>query len=563
MAAIIFVVMFTVLPAGFVFYANASRTLTEVRRKEIQSQLEQLQRNLNEQIKAIDSLNTHLISNSVIYGSLDPAAVGYSQKSAAERHLEVERQLSLMMVNTYLWDEDMLNGVYIFNNEGENMSFSTEGTANLPYVNMAYSAADIDEPSLQIIRPGVGPVYFIRNIKSMYNGSQIAVIAIDIEEREWKDKYSAGLGDGWTTLLYSGGELISGPESAPEGETEAVIEAVTRAPHMLEQRIAGRDYFIASHDTRAAGLVSVVYAQREQLFAELDDTLRQLIVLYIAVILMLTAFGAMFGYAVTSHIKKMIAYVRDISRSQACAKRPEGMIEEFDEFASAFTEMLEKLDEYYNDLFNQRLLLKNAEISALQAQISPHFLFNVLNTIAWKAEMVGNDEIYRMTIAISELLQTNVLSKDKELVTLDEELSYVRLYIYLQQKRFEDKIEAAINTEGVDGSFKLPRFCIQPLVENAIRHGLEPLTEHGRLRVDITRSGDGALSVRVSDNGGGFPEHFVLEDIQPAREDGHTRVGLNNLNKRLILLYGSESALRISREADMTVVSFVLPAERN
>ena len=89
-------------------------------------------------------------------------------------------------------------------------------------------------------------------------------------------------------------------------------------------------------------------------------------------------------------------------------------------------------------------MLKNAEIKALQAQMDPHFLFNVLDSIAWKASISDNDDIYQMVISLGELMRMNIRAKDNEMVTLEQELNYIRFYLHLQQNRFEGKYETEI-----------------------------------------------------------------------------------------------------------------------
>ena len=99
---------------------------------------------------------------------------------------------------------------------------------------------------------------------------------------------------------------------------------------------------------------------------------------------------------------------------------------------------------YYQDIYQQKLLIKNAEIRALQSQMDPHFLFNVLNTIAWKAQMIDNEEIYEMVISLGSLMKMNTLSRNHNFTSISKEMEYVRLYVYLQQMRFEDKISCDI-----------------------------------------------------------------------------------------------------------------------
>lgn len=125
--------------------------------------------------------------------------------------------------------------------------------------------------------------------------------------------------------------------------------------------------------------------------------------------------------------------------------------------------MLQQLDAYYQDIYQQKLLIKNAEIRALQSQMDPHFLFNVLNTIAWKAQMTDNEEIYEMVIFLGSMLKMNTLSRNHTFTSIEKDMEYVRLYVYLQQMRFEDKISCDIQIPEQVLSCEIPCLSIQPL----------------------------------------------------------------------------------------------------
>ena len=115
----------------------------------------------------------------------------------------------------------------------------------------------------------------------------------------------------------------------------------------------------------------------------------------------------------------MIYHINQISKGERTVLPPMKMYYEFDVWAESFNKMLKQLDTYYNDNFQKQLLLKSSEIRTLQSQMNPHFLFNVLNTIAWKAQMNDQEEIYQMVISLGELLKMNTLSKEKDFVRLE------------------------------------------------------------------------------------------------------------------------------------------------
>ena len=551
------------LLAGALFYFSSERALTRVYREEVMRRLEQINRSAHERIVIIDSMYPLFMSNTIIRENLDPVTPAYRSKGPIERRLEIERQMSYMIVTSYLWTEGLVNAVYIFDTLGNHAGFSPYKSPEQELIRArtVYHELDRSATGLKIKRGAAGQsIYFIKNVFSMYTGEKIAAILIDINGEKWKTLHSAGTDENWLVLMYSGDLLLNlGRGTASPEETDGIVALSRERAGFQENTLRGTDYFIASQKTGYADLVSVVAAPRQNLLRDMRKTLRVFIVLYLVMMLASLVFTTLISVSVTSPIKKMTAYVRAVSGRHTGTRRPEGMFAEFEEFAAAFTEMLGRMEMYYTGLRHQQLLLKNAEIKALRSQIAPHFLFNVLNTIAWKAEISGNTEIYQMTIMLSELLRANILSNDQDFVSLKEELDYARFYIELQQRRFEDKFTVEMVYDDTLSGLPVPRFSIQPLVENAIAHGLEPLSAGGRLAVRVLPERDGVY-VEVEDNGAGFPDDFDINAALPPEAGSHTRVGLKNLNQRLILLGGAESALSIrSGTEGRTVVSFKIP----
>jgi hypothetical protein len=377
-------------------------------------------------------------------------------------------------------------------------------------------ANDLSEPRLQLrSHPASGEaIFFAKNIYSIHTGERIATIVTDIDIDVWAQTFTAGTDENWLIFLYNKNMWLTFGQDMPEYEIVSAIQNAANSQNGFQEIAIGKtEYFLVSQTLAEAGLVSVVAAPRDYLFRELDESLASFIAWYSLIALVSMGFTAAVCFLVT---------------------RP---------------------------LHRQQMLLKETEIKALQAQINPHFLFNVLNTIAWKAEIEGKSDIYQMALSLGELLRANILSIDKDFVTLREELDYTQYYVYLQQQRFGDKFTMKIENEGVADDFLLPRFSIQPLVENAILHGFEPKPDEGEkclLTIAISPQNEG-VSVTVRDNGVGFPADFEIERLVPSGRGTHTHIGLRNLRERLILLGGKKSRLSIRREGGDTVVSFWLP----
>jgi|GEM_PF-2209652 len=213
----------------------------------------------------------------------------------------------------------------------------------------------------------------------------------------------------------------------------------------------------------------------------------------------------------------------------------------------------EKLEE-------QKIALESAKFKLLQAQINPHFLFNSLNTIAW---MTGKDpeKAEELILHLSNFLRQSFDQKG-EMVTLRKELEYLKSYLFIEQARFREKltVDYSIDDEALGAS--IPPFLIQPLVENAIKHGISKKKDGGTVKIEVKSNPD-AVKVAVSDNGAGCtPErlHYVLNPPAVEKEDAPRRgIGVLNVKERVQALFGSSSRFEVDSTPGVgTTVSFFI-----
>lgn len=198
------------------------------------------------------------------------------------------------------------------------------------------------------------------------------------------------------------------------------------------------------------------------------------------------------------------------------------------------------------------LMRRQVELSFLQHQINPHFLYNTLDSIRSKALMDKQREIATMTEILSRFFRYCISSEDG-LVRVGEELDHIRDYLYIQKFRFEDRFDMEIDLEREElRELFLPRMTIQPLVENAMIHGLEKVEHKGLIRVSLMEA-QGRLIITVSDNGFGMTREELLRfnarlqspfDEQPASGKEHGGIAIRNVNARLKLLFGENCGIR-------------------
>lgn len=532
------IIALALIISGALFYMRTSRTLKATYQEQMLQQLDTTMNQINEQISLIDSLYTLFMSNNLIYDSLESPSVESYNATA------IEKQMTYLLITNYVWKEKFINSVSIYANSGNVYQVSTAGSGSTRLRNQEiYQAVDKKYPFLQTLASpdDQNSLYFARNIFSSSTGQPIATMLISIDGSAWVNYLGSSLGSGRFVYLYNEYlELFSIPgQSSP---------------------VNADNYLTVSEQLHNLELSAMVVAPKQELQDKLDAALQTYLVVIFVIIGIVLLIAFTLSKAITYPIMRMIESVNRIAKGHYDETIPATeLYVEFNSLTNAFNHMLNELNAYHKDNLEKQLLLKNAEIRALQSQINPHFLFNTLNTLAWKAQMSDNPELYQMVIAMGELLKTNVISKSSAYITLQQELKYIKFYIYLQKMRFEDKIHVNFQIAPDLDDLRIPCFCIQSLVENVFVHGLEPKKGNGELLISIQKQDDFVI-ISVQDDGVGFKELPKLQNIQISAEDSHTHVGLRNLDRRLFLLYGEQSRLQISSIPDeITTVSFKIP----
>lgn len=225
----------------------------------------------------------------------------------------------------------------------------------------------------------------------------------------------------------------------------------------------------------------------------------------------------------------------------------------------SFNVMTEKIHTLMEqNIYEQEEKRKN-EMKALMSQINPHFLYNTLDSIIWMSEAGKNDEVVLMTSALAKLLRQTI-SNEKDQVTVFEEINYVKSYLTIQKMRYQDKLEYSINVSPEIMGVKIIKFALQPLVENAIYHGLKYKETKGNLVVEGYKEGESAVLI-VKDDGVGMDEQ-CLEHIFDGSKKGakSNGVGVPNVQKRLKLYYGEEYGITYtSKKGEGTVATVRVP----
>ncbi|MBN2626423.1 MAG: sensor histidine kinase [Spirochaetales bacterium] len=291
-------------------------------------------------------------------------------------------------------------------------------------------------------------------------------------------------------------------------------------------------------------------------------TLLQIIILLIVLIFALQTQRTVVQ-SINGPISELVTLSHEIAAGNLEARAERPHVRELDNLTDNLNIMAAKIRELIDENIREQKNLQKSEMKALQAQITPHFLYNTLDTIVWLAEGKQYDQVISVTRNFSSFFRT-ALNRGKDWICVAEELEHVRNYLSIQKVRYRDILDFTLDFDPAMTERIMLKLLLQPLVENALYHGIKNKRGRGMIKVTGWTEG-GRLCFRVEDNGIGMtPER--LADVKRQMEEDHDRshsgdiYGLYNVNKRLSLYYNGQTELTIeSTYREGTTVSFRVP----
>lgn len=295
--------------------------------------------------------------------------------------------------------------------------------------------------------------------------------------------------------------------------------------------------------------------------------MRNYIVITLLIVFASVFIGIILSFRFTRFIRDLMRVINKVKVGNYEAKMPAYKDHELNLLSNTFNNMTYETKYLINQVYEKQLLLKETEFKFLQSQMNPHFLFNTLITIGYKARLSKDDTTYKMVTSLTELLQAGIYTNSQAKVHIRQELEFINFYLYLQKMRFEDELEYDINVSDESIlDFVLPKLSIEPLIENAVVHGLEKKIGKGTIKLNIWEENE-TLYFEVTDDGAGFESGNInLDDIETInmRKKGHNSIGLINTHKRIKLMYGELYGICIESQINKgSKVTVHIPVDRS
>ena len=285
----------------------------------------------------------------------------------------------------------------------------------------------------------------------------------------------------------------------------------------------------------------------EQLQKELKVQMADQVQSYLALLLVVLVVGMFLAVTITKSITEPLQQLQrtaeQLGRGNLNARARTGGLEEINVLARAFNQMSDRIRRLLDKTRQEQKNLRELELRLHQEQISPHFLYNTLDSIVWMAEGGNNRQVVEMTTDLSDFFRT-VLSGGRDFITIEEEESHIRSYLKIQKIRYEDILDYSIEIEPSIRHRIVLKMLLQPLVENAILHGAGEDEYPLHVKVSATAE-DGKLVISVSDNGAGIPEE-VLKKLRDHLSGGGLGGGFTLLGDGAVLLAALANGFSIS-----------------
>lgn len=477
---------------------------------------------------------------------------------------EVERQLAYCM--DLFSDRNMVSqnapfavSVYLFNNKGdtvrkhyypttlskmEEIDASYEALLQSYKVTGSHFKCYLDDTKADLCFP-----IFDDEMNQM--GTCIVAIQLDAINTIFKDteKYK-----NYNWIVTSNGNILS---CAGDHDN---CEDMTKAPqnYLGDYKMNGKP-FLCSTSTSGFAFESAICVSRANVYTVLQPTLLAFVLVLIIVLLLVSAIILTVTYRSIRPLKEMTEEISTFGKDDFHTRMTDFSVQEFHDISFVFNEMADRIDHLITEVYEKELLATRAQVKFLQAQINPHFQFNILAMLSVKAKLAGNEELYQSLQAFSKLIQGKIF-RDKEIkIPLKDEMELVTFYLFLQKGRYQDKLSYDIRYGSEEVKYYLiPRLLIEPLVENAVSHGLEPKSEAGKVTIEIFAQ-DEKLHIIVADDGVGFD----LNEERVGVKEGHTSTGFANTNRLLQILYHDNYTMRLDgKKGEGTRVEVVLPIEK-
>ncbi len=546
---------------GYHVYTNAYNQLLS---SSIAGSLSVTSAQISQTMENIEYISTLILSSSSIQTELSNTPQPDDAPGMAEYNRAINTALSEYST---LFHSNCIAYVALFNGSNTN-STNWALLKKTPAVLLDTAIANGEERSGAVTWTSVTRGEYLllsRNIREIDNLSLRSlgtlVIAVDIEKLVTNGTQFASANPGQQFIFSTGSrKILYASDALSDEDTAALVQEDVDTWKIVTCQ--GHKYFVIKGAIPHYDYQYLSLAPYDEIANALQTSLQLIAFILVA--------GMIFIMYVSNHLIRAIIRQFDLlnERMSAFSQNELELIDLNDHSLAEqpreiralhrnFTDMATRIQELVQVNYANKLLVKDAQLRALRSQINPHFLYNTLETINWRAKASGNKQISQIAESLGNLLRAS-LSSQKPLVSLPYELNLVDSFITIQKIRFEEQLDfhSEISPEALTGI--IPPLTIQPLVENAIHYGMEQMMDTCRIDL-LARVENQNLIILVENDGSVFEDDLLDRLRTKSKVPNGFGIGLLNINERIQLIFGSEYGLTLSNKNGRAVAQLLLP----
>jgi len=481
--------------------------------------------------------------------------------------IENEKQVTQLLMN-YITMKDQSYSFYIYNfNGGRDLFVSSDKPINYtynprhePWFKAFLASEDIvkDWPAhldLQSKQENNWAIYHMRKIFDLDDGQLIGIMVVSIDLdfiNKLIQRLHGSIRSSFTIVNNDDGRVIFNSDYTLIGKPAREV-----FPFVLHESRSDANWQVASGKNEDYLLVQAPFQEHDwstylyipvQEMAMERDLLRRNLLIFVAVLSFFAFLSSFYlSNLITRPIKRLMKNMTLVEQGKFDNLLPVGTNDEIGLLSARFEQMSAELKRLVERIYKEQEEKTEAEIRALQAQINPHFLYNTLNSLKWIASMQRADKIVEMTEALISFLRYSTKG-DNRLVSIREELQHVRHYISIQKIRYFNRISVRYDIDEEVLDVPILKLSIQPLVENAIFHGIAELEEEGTITISVAKCGEHDVTISVHDNGKGMDEETAerLRRQLLGMEGTYEGIGISNVHNRICRFFGEGYGIAFS-----------------
>lgn len=343
------------------------------------------------------------------------------------------------------------------------------------------------------------------------------------------------------------------------------------SPRLLHQEngkllLDGKQYYVVKNESPRTNWSIYVVQSLDDSINKIQNIWNFTLVLSVIAIIICFLLSWVLASYITSPLHRLTSAMRhDPKKKLQHIEETYGSVE-MHTLHRTYNEFITQIETLIEEVYEKQLLQQQAELKALQAQIHPHFLYNTLNAFYWKLIDEDKDELANYVLSMSALFKYSVgsVKAESDIVTIRQELEHIEHYLNLMQMRLGERLSWELQCEPALTTIQIPKLLLQPIIENAILHGIEPQQTNGKVTVHIYAISPEAFTIVVTDNGKGIPTSMLLRLNGITSASDSEQIGIQNIRKRLEMYYSEQVADTFLYDSDGqtgTTVTITLPKE--